>query len=110
LKRIEWICDWCDNCEEEVKEVLEPTEKSMIFNRLLRIADDYDVLGFTLSSEPNVVSIRIRLPDFDMGEMRAIQHKQLETGFITVDELGRLQDSTGQEKYHLNRSRKIAAF
>ena len=91
LKRLEWICDWCDNYEEEAKEVLVPTDKAMIVKRLLSIPEDYDVLGFTLSSEPNVVSIRIRLPDFDMSEVRAIQYKQQETGFITVDELIRVQ-------------------
>ena len=91
LKRLEWVCNWCDNYEEEVKEVFEPTDKTMIVKRLLSIPEDYDVLGFTLSSEPNVVSIKIRLPDFDMGEVRAIQYKQQETGFITVDELIRVQ-------------------
>jgi len=91
LKRIEWLCDWCDNYEEETKEVLEPTDKAMIVKRLLGIPEDYDVLGFTLSSEPNAISIRIRLPDFDMGELRAIQYKQQQTGFITVDELIRVQ-------------------
>jgi len=87
VKRVEWVCDWCDNYEEEIKEVIDPTDKTMIAKRLLSIPEDYDVLGFTLSSEPNVISIRIRLPDFDMGEVRAIQYKQQETGFITADEL-----------------------
>jgi len=91
LKRLEWICDWCDNCEHETKEVLEPTDKTLIVKRLLSIPEDYDVLGFTLSSEPNVISIKIRLPDFDMGEIRAIQYKEQETGFITVDELIKVQ-------------------
>jgi hypothetical protein len=36
-----------------------------------------------------------------MGEMRAIQHKQEETGFITVDELVRLQ------KAGFNRPREV---
>jgi hypothetical protein len=90
LKRLEWICEWCENYEEEIKEVLVPTDKTMIVKRLLSIPDDYDVLGFTLSSEPNVISIKIRLPDFDMGELRAIQFKQEETGFITAEELMRL--------------------
>ena len=63
----------------------------MIAKRLLRIPEDYDVLGYRLNSDAEGVSIKIKVPDFDMGEMRAIQHKQQETGFITVDELIRLQ-------------------
>jgi hypothetical protein len=52
--------------------------------------------------------IRIRLPDFDMGEMRAIQYKQEQTGFITADELMQLQKAglNGPERYRLNRNRK----
>jgi membrane-associated phospholipid phosphatase len=33
-----------------------------------------------------LVSIKIRLPNFDLGELRAIQYKQRQTGFITVQE------------------------
>jgi hypothetical protein len=91
IKRIEWLCDWCGGYEEEVKESLEPTDKAMIVKRLLSLPEDYDVLGFTLSSEANVISIKIRLPNFDMGELRAIQYKQQETGFISVDELIKVQ-------------------
>ncbi len=91
LKHIEWVCDWCGNCEDEVKEIPEPTDKTKIVKRLLSIKEDYDVLGFTLNSEPNVISIKIRLPDFDMAELRAIQCKQRETGFITADELIKVQ-------------------
>jgi len=91
IKHIEWLCDWCGSYEEEVKETPEPTEKTMLVKRLLSLPEDYDVLGFTLSSEANVISIKIRLPDFDMGELRAIQYKQQETGFITVDELIKVQ-------------------
>jgi hypothetical protein len=63
----------------------------MIFNRLLRIQEDYDVLGATVSSLPNEIVFRVRLPDFDMGEIRAIQARAEETGFIRVDELMKLQ-------------------
>jgi hypothetical protein len=91
IKRIEWLCDWCGNYEEEVKETVQPTERTMIVKQLLSLPEDYDVLGFTLSSEANVISIKIRLPDYDMGELRAIQYKQQETGFITVDELIKVQ-------------------
>jgi hypothetical protein len=91
IKRIEWLCDWCGSYEEEVKETLKPTDRTMILKRLLSLPEEYDVLGFTLSSEANVISMKIRLPDFDMSELRAIQDKQKETGFITVEELIKVQ-------------------
>ncbi|MGP8068737.1 MAG: hypothetical protein ACLP5V_02480 [Candidatus Bathyarchaeia archaeon] len=91
LKHVEWVCDWCGNCEEEIKEVRESTNQAKIVKRLLSIKEEYDVLGFTLSSERDGISIKFRLPDFDMGEMRAIQYKQQETGFITADELMKVQ-------------------
>lgn len=88
---MEWICDSCENLEVEVKQVFEPTDRVRIVNRLLNLSDDYDFLKVTLSSQPEEIIVRIRVPDFDPSEMRAIQHKQQETGFITVNELMDLQ-------------------
>jgi hypothetical protein len=51
VKRLEWICDRCDNYEEEVKEVLLPTDKTKIIKtathhlRRLRCARLYPKLG-----------------------------------------------------------------
>jgi hypothetical protein len=45
----------------------------------------------SISSLPNEIVFRTRLPDFDMGEIRAIQTKAQETGFIRADELIKLQ-------------------
>jgi hypothetical protein len=90
LREYTWFCEQCENQEVETKTVYEPTDKALIFNRLLRIQEDYDVLGATVSSLPNEIVFRVRLPDFDMREMRAIQAKATETGFIRVDELMKL--------------------
>jgi hypothetical protein len=90
-KRMEWFCETCENKEEEIKQVYEPSDKARIFNRLLRIPEDYDTLGVSITSEADGITFKIRLPDYDMGEIRAIQAKAQETGFITADELIRLQ-------------------
>jgi hypothetical protein len=58
---------------------------------LLRISDDYDFLKMDLSSRPDEIILRIKLPDFDPSELRAIQTKEQETVFIKVDELIKLQ-------------------
>jgi hypothetical protein len=91
LREYTWFCEQCENTEIETKTVYEPTDKAMIFNRLLRIQEDYDIIEATVSSMPNEIVFRVRLPDCDMGEVRAIQAKAKETGFIRVDELMRLQ-------------------
>lgn len=39
----------------------------------------------------NTIIVRIQVPDFDPSELRAIQNKQQETGFINVCELMLLQ-------------------
>jgi hypothetical protein len=90
-KEYTWFCDQCENLEIETKTVYEPTDKAMIFNRLLRIQEDYDLVSMTVSSLPNEIVFRACLPDFDMGEVRAIQAKAQETGFISVDELMKIQ-------------------
>jgi len=37
-----------------------PAEKTMIVKRLLSLPEDYEVLGFTLSSEANVISLKVK--------------------------------------------------
>jgi hypothetical protein len=91
LKELGWYCEHCDETEVETKEILEPTDKTMIFRRLQSIAEDYDIISMNIQSLPNEIVFRIRLPDFDMGEIRAIKAKATETGFINVSELLKLQ-------------------
>jgi hypothetical protein len=91
LKEYSWFCEQCDNIEMESKTIYEPTDRALIFNRLMRIQEDYDILDMKISSLPNEIVLRVRLPDFDMRELRAIQNKAKETGFIRADELMKLQ-------------------
>jgi hypothetical protein len=62
-----------------------------IIRRFLSLSDDYDLMGLVIEAGAGELVFRVRLPDFDMSEMRAIQYKQEETGFITVDELMKVQ-------------------
>jgi len=101
VKRIKWVCDWCGNCDEEIKETSVPTEKTKLLKRLLSLQEDYELLGFALSVEPDVISIKLRVPRFDMGELRAIQWRQRETGFITVEELMKVQRAGYQRPTHV---------
>lgn len=64
-----------------------PSDRIKIIRRFLSLSDDYDLLGLDIEGRADELVFRVRLPDFDMGEMRAIQYKQQETGFITADEL-----------------------
>jgi hypothetical protein len=73
--------------EQEVKEVAAPTDRLKIIRRFLALSDEYDLLGLKVEATADELVFRVRLPDFDMGEIRAIQYKQQETGFITVNEL-----------------------
>jgi hypothetical protein len=55
-----WFCTKCEETELEVKEVPEPTDKTRIFNRLLSIQNDYDILGMTIESLLNEIIFRDR--------------------------------------------------
>ena len=68
-----------------------PSDRIKIIRRFLSLSDDYDLLGLEIEGRADELVFRVRLPDFDMGEMRAIQYKQQETGFITADELMKVQ-------------------
>ena len=78
-----------------------PSDRTKLVKRLLSLQEDYEVLGFTLSAEPDGISIKLRMPSFDMGELRAIQWKQKETGFITVEELMKVQRAGYQRPTHV---------
>ena len=91
IKTLEWHCEQCNRVEEEVKQVVEPSDRMRIIRRLLALSEDYDLLGMKVEGRPNELVFHIRLPDFDRSEVRAIQYKQQETGFITVDELIKVQ-------------------
>jgi hypothetical protein len=86
-----WACETCGFNEEEIKTVQEPTDKIRIINRLLGLGDDYDFIKVDLSSRANDIILRVRTPDFDPSELRAVQNKQRETGFISVAELMTVQ-------------------
>jgi hypothetical protein len=73
-----------------------PEDKVLIFDPRVRIQENYDILDMKLSSPPNEIVLRIRLPDFDMPELPAIQAKAKETGFIRADELTRRLRATTQ--------------
>jgi hypothetical protein len=101
IRTVNWICQWCDQSEDEVKEVAVPTDRLKIIRRFLSLSNDYDLLGLKVEARADELVFRVRLPDFDMGEMRTIQFKQQETGFITADELLRLR------KAGFNRPREV---
>lgn len=91
VRNVTWLCQHCDHEETESKEVTLPSDRIKLIARFLRLKDDYDILGMQIQSTPDELVLRLKLPEFDLGEMRAIQYKQRETGFITVDELMRVQ-------------------
>jgi hypothetical protein len=91
MRNVIWVCQWCDHEEVESKEVALPTDRMKIIRRFLSLSNDYDLRGLVIEAGAGELVFRVRLLDFDMGEMRAIQYKQQETGFITADELMKVQ-------------------
>src|SRR5208282_2037586 len=53
IREQEWYCTQCDNIEQITKEVTEPTDKQRIFNRLLRLSEDYDIQTLNIESKAN---------------------------------------------------------
>jgi hypothetical protein len=91
VRNVTWICQWCDQAEVESKEVALPSDRTKIIRRFLSLSDEYDLLGLEIEGKADELVFHVRLPDFDMGEMRAIQYKQQQTGYITADELMKVQ-------------------
>jgi len=63
IREKELYCAQCDNIDKEFKQVREPTDKESIFNRLLRLSQDYDIQEMNVESRPNEIVLRVKLPD-----------------------------------------------
>jgi hypothetical protein len=77
IRNVTWICESCNQAEAESKEVALPSDRVKIIRRFLSLSDDYDLLGLKIEGRGDELVFRVRLPDFDMGEMRAIQYRQV---------------------------------
>jgi len=86
VKHMFWTCQTCGEPSEELREVPEPTERTMLTQRLLRVGEDYDVKSVSIQSEANAVTLRIEFPDYDPARLRRLAFK-LEEGYINVGEL-----------------------
>jgi hypothetical protein len=91
IRQQEFYCTQCDNTATENKAITEPSDKLRIIWRLMRLSEDYEGIKTSIESIPDGIILRVWVPDFDMSEVRAVQNKQEETGFITVEELTKLQ-------------------
>jgi hypothetical protein len=100
-KELAWICEQCEEANTEIKQIYEPSDHTMIIKRLMAFTEDYSFINMTISSRPYEIIARIQVPDFDPGELRAIKEKQLETGFISAEELMRVRKAGFQRPVDL---------
>ena len=51
IRTVTWICQWCDQEEQETKEVTVPTDRLKIIRRFLSLSDDYDLLELKVEAK-----------------------------------------------------------
>ena len=80
----------CDKCETEtvvVKEIPEPTEKSLLVKLLMSLSEKYELRGSTIEVRVNETRATFRFPEHNLPKLREIANNWAERGYITAKHL-----------------------
>ena len=86
-----WVCDVCHTDKTIVKEIPEPTEKSMLVKLLMSLGEKYELAGSTIEVRFNEVRATFRFPEHDLPKLREIANNWAERGYINGKHLLMLQ-------------------
>jgi hypothetical protein len=86
-KTEKWICDRCVTETVVVKEIPEPTEKSMLVKLLMSLGEKYELAGSTIEVRVNEVRATFRFPEHNLPKLREIAYNWAERGYITAKHL-----------------------
>jgi len=67
-----------------VKEIPEPTEKSMLVKLLMSLSEKYELAGSTIEVRVNEVRATFRFPEHNLPKLREIANNWAERGYITA--------------------------
>jgi hypothetical protein len=90
-KEERWVCDNCHAERIVVKEIPNPTEKSMLVRHLMSLSERYELAGTTVSVKMNAVVATFRFPEHDLPKLREIANNWAERGYINAKNLLMLQ-------------------
>ena len=86
-KTEKWYCDKCHNEKVIVKEIPEPTEKSMLVKLLMSLGEKYELKGTRISVGLHEVRTVFIFPEHDLPKLREIANKWAERGYINAKHL-----------------------
>lgn len=86
-KEERWVCDICHTERIVVKEIPQPTEKSMLVKHLMSLGERYELAGMTVTVHVNAVAATFRFPEHDLPKLREIAYNWAERGYITAKQL-----------------------
>ena len=59
LKTFRWVCSRCDTEKEETREVLVPSSRARLIDRMLRMREDYGIRSMSLLADKKKLTIHI---------------------------------------------------
>jgi len=86
-----WVCDNCHTEKIIIKEIPEPTEKSMLVKLLMSLNEKYELAGSTIEVRVNEVRATFRFPEHNLPKLREIANNWAERGYINAKHLLMLQ-------------------
>ena len=86
-KEERWVCDKCHEDKLVVKEIPEPTEKSMLVKLLMSLSERYELAGSTITVGACEVRAIFRFPENDLPKLREIANNWADRGYINAKHL-----------------------
>jgi hypothetical protein len=86
-KEERWNCDKCHTDKVIVKEILIPTEKTMLVKLLMSLGEKYELEGTRVSVSYREVRAVFTFPEHDLPKLREIANEWAERGYINAKHL-----------------------
>jgi NAD-dependent SIR2 family protein deacetylase len=86
-KEERWVCDRCHAERIVLKEMPEPTERSMLVKLLMSLNERYELAGSSIEVRAFEVKATFRFPEHDMPKLREIANNWADRGYITAKHL-----------------------
>jgi hypothetical protein len=106
-KEERWVCDNCHTERIVVKEIPNPTDKSMLVKHLMSLGERYELAGMTVTVQVNAVVATFRFPEHDLPKLRE-RCFYLRLYVPISSALARACSSTSLKKFPLLMSRRCS--
>jgi hypothetical protein len=79
-----WVCSFCSTSSDEITDLPEQTDHTMLLRRLLRLSEDYDIKAVSIESKIDRIIVTIEFPQHNT--IKRISDRYAENNQTCVNE------------------------